>query len=129
MTAALVLAAACTDGSSSTSGDTGPATSGATAVPSQGVTDTEVAIGVAERVHADAADPVELPGSVGESHAGTASMFAKTLVVPLRAHDPSPLYAPTFPEFRSPAVDFRGQHRRQRSCCCLLESFKDKTFK
>ena len=45
--AALTLAAACTDGSSSTSGDTGPATSGATAVPSQGVTDTEVAIGVA----------------------------------------------------------------------------------
>ena len=45
--AALTLAAACTDGSSSTSEDTGPATSGATAVPSQGVTDTEVAIGVA----------------------------------------------------------------------------------
>ena len=47
MIAALTLAAACTDGSSSTSEDTGPATSGAAAVPSQGVTDTEVAIGVA----------------------------------------------------------------------------------
>lgn len=47
VTAALVLAAACTDGSSSTAADTVPATSGATAEPSQGVTDSEVAIGVA----------------------------------------------------------------------------------
>ena len=45
--AALALVAGCTDGSSTTSEDTGPSTSGATAAPSQGVTDTEVAIGVA----------------------------------------------------------------------------------
>ena len=46
--AALALgAAACTDGSSPTAEDAATATSGATAEPSQGVTDTEVAVGVA----------------------------------------------------------------------------------
>ncbi len=44
---ALVLLAACTDGSSTTSEDTGQSTPGATAAPSQGVTDSEVSIGVA----------------------------------------------------------------------------------
>lgn len=45
--AALVLAVACTDGSAPESEDAAPSTSGAEAVPSQGVTDTEVAVGVA----------------------------------------------------------------------------------
>ncbi len=46
--AALALStAACTDGSSPTAEDEAPTTSGVTAEPSQGVADTEVAIGVA----------------------------------------------------------------------------------